>query len=193
MKSIISNCITNTIYCRVPVRQEIIWAIPVNCCDVIRTVTYAYTQKYIQLLGLVYAGWRGVHLQSHLLQHPPHRAGDGEEEEEASCCVPAVIMRVWSTPPPTPGPPLATHSWRGRGELARPLILDCGGRRKQYWWRKWGILQWVPVFESFTMMYIISQYSEKSLVTAGYVHDCTVLQAADGPEVWLLVIVATYK
>ena len=54
-------------------------------------------------------------------------------------------------------------------------------------------------------MYIISQYSEKSLVTAGYVHDCTVLQVADGPEVGLLVpgywashvccdvIVATYK
>ena len=144
------------------------------------------------------ARWRGVHLQSHLLQHPPHRAGDGEEEVASCCgCVAVVIMMVWSTPPPTPGPLLATTSWRG--ELARPLILDCGGRRKQYWWRKWGILQWdwwVPVFESFTMMYIIfTIFREVSghCRSAGYVHDCTVLQVADGPEVWLLVIVATYK
>ena len=34
---------------------------------------------------MVYARWRGVHLQSHLLQHPPHRAGDGEEEASWLC------------------------------------------------------------------------------------------------------------
>ena len=60
----------------------------------IRTVTYAYTQEYIQLLGLVYAGWRRGEVFTNNHTYSILHTGLVIVRRRRPVCMTAVIMRV---------------------------------------------------------------------------------------------------